>query len=293
MKKTFDQKWGSKILIAVVVIVSLYSFAPVVFGEWEEYYKTMDDSSGDKYKDNGQNLYYYVYDKVKVEPATAALESTATYFGYGTSDSNLDYVTAIVDGNTDGSLLGADPMTVFDSSASEYEEIEDLSTIQGRYEKSAVMKTYFYNALANESLRSELSVQTETNEMYANGDTSDSGFDLITDLKTIEYILFAGVTDTWTGDDSVSGDDDSAETDEDLTRSYEGEAVSATSDDTVTSESESESASTSDAVSAEGAEKSEEDTAEDISESKLECFDDDTLSGAISDFQESAVGRRR
>jgi len=286
MKKSFDQKWGGKILIGVIVFITLYSFAPVVFGAWEEYYKTMDDSSGDKYKDNGQNLYYYVYDKVKVEPAMAALEDTAVYFGYGTSDSNLDYVISIVDVDNGKGIFGADPMTAFDAEASEYEETEDLSTIQGRYEKSMAMKTYFYKALSDESFKNELAVQTETNEMYANGDTSDSGFDIIVDLKTIEYILFASVTDTWTGDDGDLSDDE-ADDEDGLTRSAEEDSTDES--DIVQATTATTDTDTA-ATPIESAETASGDVASEISESKLECFSNDDLSDAIADFQDEISG---
>jgi len=211
---TFDQKWGTKILIATVLFIGLYlvsSYLP--FGGsravnadddttfWHNYYEALageqfedagfddrgpgwDDVFGKTNKKNGQNLYLLIYKELKSGPANAALENTAMYFGY-TKDITMD----IIDGNLHDIIK-------YDSSVAEFDASQyDLGILDDAISMYNDISNYYDQQLALETLSSELSTKVKLQEMFANGDTSDSGFDLIVDLRIIEYILFGGVNE--------------------------------------------------------------------------------------------------
>ncbi len=288
---TFDQKWGTKILIATVLFVSLYftsnlvppqSQAVNLWGAddfWWNYYEGIageqfedagfgdhapawDDIFGNTNKDNGKNLYLLIYQELKSGPADAALESTAAYFGF-TRDIAMD----IMDGNIH-------EVVKYDASIAEYDaSVHDLKTLQGAMDMYYDVYEYYDQQLAIETMSSELSTKVKIQGMFTNGDTSDSGFDLIVDLQTIEYILFGEVNQDGYGT-SDGGLDLGGSSDD-------GGSLDTNSDGSETGDGDSEGDDgSSDEEAASGGEDSE--GAGDPISDRNECFEDSELSQAFA-----------
>ncbi len=294
MHVDFDKKWGSKILTAVVLFISAYTlFSYIDFppdaeandsseGLYGQIYEkntealfeaagmnANDDSNpnwdnifGSTGNENGKNLYLLIYNKVKVEPADAALETTAEYFGYSTKD-----MQDVVNGN-----LYA--LKEFDTTAAIYEHTSNVSAITSLLDRYDVVMSFYEQELALETLNSELTSQSLVKEMFANGDTSDSGFDLITDLQIIEYILFGGVNEEGYGTSGGSGFGSSA-SDSDSSSSRDG------SSDGSSEDSESSSGSSSDF---DYETTSLDDDEDDEFSSRAECFEDTDLERSLNAF---------
>ena len=120
--RSFDEKWGSKILIGALVITCLY-FVPVsvnssvassgLDSNWDYYYNILPEKiateakvpavfswknvfSRAKKSDNGQHLYLLIYENSKVGPSNEAQKQTAEYFGY-----SKENMIQILDGYVD------------------------------------------------------------------------------------------------------------------------------------------------------------------------------------------------
>ncbi len=286
MKKTFDQKWGTKILIATVLFIASYTFTPISSAGdlWENYWDVMQngyfsrlyyenmvddqfteagydvsslddeaerspnwDNVFDKdTKENGQNLYLLVYNKIKKEPTDAALEQTALYFGYD-DDLLLDII--------DGDIYN---LWQYDASVAEYDVDHNLDSIEGITSKYTAVIDYYDEQLSYELMQSELTTKALIQEMFANGDTEDSGFDLIVDLQIIEVILFGDVS-TYGEDGGGGGSEDGDEEEE--AEEEEEESVSEATEEDVSEEEEEEGVT-----------------------DRAECFEDMDLSGALADL---------
>jgi len=293
MQMTFDQKWGTKILIATVLFVSVYmvsgylpqqSQAVNVYGPddfWRNYYEGLageqfedagfddrgpawDNIFGNTKKDNGKNLYLLVYKELKSGPADAAIANTAYYFGY-TEDTTIDII--------DGKLH---EIVEFDASVAQYDVEHDLLTLQGAIDKYNAIYDYYDQQLAIETMSSELSTQVKLQEMFANGDTSDSGFDLIVDLQRIEYILFGGANESGYGTSGSGGMDLGSDAGSSSEESDDSEDVS---DD----DSGDGTAEDGEAAAAEADSEIPVSSDEPIDDKTI-CFEDNDLNQAFSDF---------
>ncbi|MBU1019341.1 MAG: hypothetical protein ABII07_04755 [Patescibacteria group bacterium] len=187
MEKSFDQKWGSKILIGVCLLVAAATYLQSASAKdepslmeifTEEISESVYKESGlsqaptwktvfKKGKKNGRHMYLMVYQNSKKGPIDAAIATTAERFDYKEDDMR--------------DILSGDIYLITDYASM---NIEDASF------EFLKIKNYYNNELTVEEMRSEFESTSLAQEIFVNGDTSDSGFDLIVDLQTIEYILF-------------------------------------------------------------------------------------------------------
>ncbi len=116
-----------------------------------------------------QNLYLDIYQKVGVDPAKKAAKEAGKKLKLSSDD--VDKVI------TQGDLS---PIL----SKNKDEGIQDLTT------KYQVMYQEYYTKLDTENLRSDLVNKVSPTEIFKDGDTSNSDFDILYDLTVIEVILF-------------------------------------------------------------------------------------------------------
>lgn len=122
----------------------------------------------DKPEDVGQDLYKNILGMTRVAPEQKAIKNTAGAFG--TTEGNMNRLL----NNDFGPILDKSPYLTQD------EAIKKMVEIQKRYQDE---KDIY-------DIQSDIDAATMPNEIFQNGDTSDSGFDLINDLNNIENILF-------------------------------------------------------------------------------------------------------
>jgi hypothetical protein len=116
-----------------------------------------------------QDLYLDIYQKVGVEPAEKAAKEAGK-----TLKLSGDDVNKVI---SEGDLA---PIL----SKNKDEEIQNLTT------KYQVMYQEYYSKLDTENLRSDLVNKVTPTEIFKDGDTSNSDFDILYDLTVIEVILF-------------------------------------------------------------------------------------------------------
>lgn len=140
----------------------------VAFSESKSF--TWEDVFGpDKY---GEDMYSLVYSKFVTFPGKSALKDVASRYGLTQDEAR--------------SVLQGTITPIFNN--------PDLKTRHITQEQAqkmmADMQEYF--ELANEAyaLEQEVDATIKPSELFANGDLSDSGFDLVYDLTKIEEILF-------------------------------------------------------------------------------------------------------
>jgi len=121
-----------------------------------------------KEEDVGQNLYAIIYKKTVIQPRRDAINATAKAYGVQPERMAL--------------MLNGNIVPVI-------EEKPGLTQEQAQV-IVAEMQENFQARLDTTSLAADVRAQVEPNEMFANGDVSDSGFDLIHDLNLIDKILF-------------------------------------------------------------------------------------------------------
>ena len=123
-------------------------------------------------KNAGQNLYLAIYNKIILGTEKNALKQVGQSSGLNTYE-----IQAVLAGDITP-LMQKHPHWT-------QEEIErNMYELQERYNDFVDI----------EELRSESEAYVMPSEIFANGDVSDSGFDLIDDLNNIEKILFMDVT---------------------------------------------------------------------------------------------------
>lgn len=113
------------------------------------------------------DMYLNIYVEVNDKPEKKALKNVSGKFGM--SEEQISSVAK-----------NGDLSSLYDSS-------KTLEKTQQQYIE--ILNSY-NNELANENLRTELEQAVKPSEIFADGDTSNSDFDLIKDLSTIEEILF-------------------------------------------------------------------------------------------------------
>lgn len=116
-----------------------------------------------------QDMYLDIYQKVSVDPAKKAAKDAGSKFKLTGDDVNKVM--------TDGDL----------SPILSKEKEEDITDLTAKYQK---MYQEYYSSLATENLRSDLETQVTPTEVFKDGDTSNSDFDILYDLTVIEVILF-------------------------------------------------------------------------------------------------------
>ncbi|MBU0668204.1 hypothetical protein KJ951_00515, partial [Patescibacteria group bacterium] len=116
----------------------------------------------------GKDLYLRVYSQTEIQPQRQATQQTAGK--YGVTEGEL---TALLAGNYNVILEKKPGMT----------QAELQNKILEIQEEQAWRKEIM-------ELKAQIKAEVEVNEIFANGDTSDSGFDLVNDLNIIEKLLF-------------------------------------------------------------------------------------------------------
>ena len=134
----------------------------------------------------GQNLYQIIYAKTAIKTEDAALQATADQYGM-----RLDKMTLIVGGNL-SVILERNPVM----------RIDDAKRIY-----NTMMETYRDKKDSIE-LEANIKAKVEPNEIFADGDLGNSGFDLINDLNNIEIILFKKAEVVSIGGNHPNGADD-------------------------------------------------------------------------------------
>jgi hypothetical protein len=133
----------------------------------------------DKKKEfTAQNMYIEIYDTVVFKPKSNAIKKTAQKF----SMTEEQMENMINDGDLSPLLERQQGLTL-EKINSQYFEIYDT----------------YQRELDTENMKTDLEQETKPDEIYADGDTSNSDFDLIQDLTVIEDILFKRTSNTALG----------------------------------------------------------------------------------------------
>jgi hypothetical protein len=133
------------------------------------------------------DLYKLVYSNLSVKPKVNALRDSAQKFGLTVAEAEK-----IINGSVSG---------LINNPSKEY---RDISFAQ-LYDEYAAINEYFNDTLDLYSLREELNAIALPNEIFSNGDLSDSGFDLIDDFRQMQKILFTSESSLSTGYNFGSG----------------------------------------------------------------------------------------
>lgn len=124
---------------------------------------------GTQQKPEVKNLYKSVYKSIKVDSDRVARQRTAEHYQYSETE-----MTAILNGDL-GLLRRTQPKAV------NYDDLLKLiDKMQATYQKE-------FN---KEQLHQNLFLDSYPQEIFVNGDTSDSGFDVVYDLEILELLLF-------------------------------------------------------------------------------------------------------
>lgn len=123
---------------------------------------------GDTDTDIGQNIYMIIYNKTQNQPIKNALKNVAGRYGMSEGEMNM--------------ILNGDYTKLLDKKTG--------LTQAEMYNKVAEMKQLYKEQKDTLELEANIKAATAPSEIYANGDTGDSEFDLIDDLSVIEKILF-------------------------------------------------------------------------------------------------------
>jgi len=149
---------------------------------WTEVFGAKED------KDVGKNMYMVIYKKTQNEPQKQAGKNVAGKYGMPEAD-----MIGILQGDYTRLLQKKPGMT-------QEEAIKKIAEIQQLFaEEKDLLK-----------LQADVKAAVEPNEMFANGDINDSGFDLINDLQIIENLLFLKSDPIDVGGDYSGGDDGGA-----------------------------------------------------------------------------------
>lgn len=124
----------------------------------------------------GKDLYKMVYYKQMIDPDKTALRDIAGNFGLTTQEArqviNGSIAPIFNDQDREGTILTReDAINAYQNIQSDFNELTEVYEIQ-----------------------QQIDLATTPSELFSNGDLSDSGFDLLFDLQTIEEILFVDKT---------------------------------------------------------------------------------------------------
>ena len=124
---------------------------------------------GTPQKPEVKNLYKSVYKSIKVDSDRVARQRTAEHYQYSETE-----MTAILNGDL-GLLRRTQPQAV---------NYDDLLKLIDK------MQTTYQKEFNKEQLHQNLFLDSYPQEIFVNGDTSDSGFDVVYDLEILELLLF-------------------------------------------------------------------------------------------------------
>jgi len=117
-----------------------------------------------------KDLYLSIYKKVKAEPEDTAMRATAEEYQF-----TQEQMCAVLGGSF------APIASMNENEVVSITEAEDILS---------EMQEAYHDNLAEAQVAQEMLMDSYTREIFSNGDTGDSGFDVIYDLEIIEYILF-------------------------------------------------------------------------------------------------------
>ncbi len=137
----------------------------------------------------GQNMYLLIYSKTQSETMGNAIKETAAQYGLPPKRMSL--------------ILGGDISPILERNP--LMRIPEAMTIYNQ------MIATFNNKKNSLDLAATVDAQIRPNEMFQDGDTGNSGFDLVNDLNNIEIILFKKNEQVTFGA-PYSGDDSSSTT---------------------------------------------------------------------------------
>ncbi len=152
------------VLIAAIAINTVNAQSGETPATMDELLERAEDKSGEAV---AENLYLDIYKKTALDPA----EETAKKTGQKLKLSEDEVNKVILKGEI-GSIVSED---------------DDIQNLTAKYRK---MYQEYYSTLNTENLRSELKNKINPSEIFKDGDTSNSEFDLLYDLTVIEVILF-------------------------------------------------------------------------------------------------------
>ncbi len=204
------------------------------------------------------DLYLSLYRSIQESPSDAALEQTAE-----ANQMTQIELCSIFGGNYQ--LLS----TIYDETYNNDDLIEEVDSLATQYEEAF-----------EKSIRDQAEfLKLYPHEVFVNGDTSDSGFDVLYDLAIIEYILFGEESSIGSGGSLGMGswnDDDDEDEDEEGSADVEIEAEDVPDEESETAEESEEEESE--------AETAEEETEEeDATVEPAECAADTELQDAFAD----------
>jgi hypothetical protein len=176
-----------KILFVIIGVFAGITVSSVAYGEinwWDEtvtYFDTIDWNDVFNPNSEGQDLYLLVYDKVVNAPERDALKEVAKMYGL-----TKDEADRVVNGSI---------TPIFNN--------PDISSAQLTQEDAYILVKNLQDDFTELSeifeLEKEIDVSITPSELFANGDLSDSGFDLVYDLSVIEEIMFLESSDNTVG----------------------------------------------------------------------------------------------
>lgn len=189
MKKYLPISTG--ILIGMVLSLTMIAvnFSGTAYGEeesqtWNSFvartesfsYELKDLFSPFDPNEKGKDLYFTVKNKLHLRAKKDAVKAIAGNYGLTT-----DEAEAVIGGSISPIFNNPDR-----SSANLTQEVAATLMANAKEEFDLLLEVY--------QLEQEIDVSVGPSEMFANGDLSDSGFDLVHDLDVIEEILFLDTT---------------------------------------------------------------------------------------------------
>lgn len=146
----------------------------------------------DKEEDVGQDLYLTIYKKALQNPEEQAYKNVAGRYGLTEADMvriSQGDISALL-GHTESTAQGNQVSSGGGGNFSISAKRGTTLTIDQAQQKVAEMQEQLKQESEIQSLEADVKATTEPSEIFANGDVSDSGFDLINDLNIIEKLLF-------------------------------------------------------------------------------------------------------
>lgn len=142
-------------------------------------------------KNPGKDMYKAVLQKVLTSPRDKAMDAMASKYGI-----TKEQVEAMVEGSTLAT-------TELGSFVSNMEQFADKNNSSMSYRDELQMTKMIQDDFANFQnlfqMQEDVEMDTGIREIFANNDLADSGFDLISDLSLIEYIIFNDFTEPTIG----------------------------------------------------------------------------------------------
>lgn len=192
MTKLFPIITGVAVGIAITVSLIVFAPADVAHGEegggsaWRELVAKVETAdfgwhSVFSSRAKGKGIYKMVYKKVNREGANLALREVALSYGLTTDEASAvlggSLIPIFQNPRVGGrALTHEDALRIYDGFHRDYDRLFEIYDLQ-----------------------QEIELLVKPSEMFANGDITDSGFDLVHDLSVIEEILFLEKTPTRVG----------------------------------------------------------------------------------------------